>query len=849
MAYDIGPRISIKGEKEFNNQIKQINDSLKEYGSELKSLNSEFSKNENSQEALTKKTQVYEKQLDAQRQKLSLLEDQYGKQTQKLKQLTEEYQRLSKENGETSDAAIKAENAMNKQAAAVSKLKTSMNETKNYINELNNSLETIPSKFETFGNKAKSLGEKLAPVSLAAGGVAAAPVNLANTFEDSMAQTAGALDIPMSKMGSLKELALQMGKDTIFSAKEAGNAMTELAKGGLTEADIAGGALKATMDLAAASQMDLGTSANVVVQAMGAFGLSANESARAANALAGAAAASSTDVEPLTQGLAQCSAQANNAGWSIEETTAVLARFADAGIEGSDAGTSLKTMLSRLAAPSSEKAADMIDSLGIKTRDSSGELLGASEMAEELQQKLGPLSSAERDAALQTIFGSDAIRAATILMNSGSEGLQKYISATNDQEAAQRMANSQMGEGSKAIEQLKGSLETAGIAIGKALSPVITTLADALTGLLNAFTSLPSGVQTFIAVLIGLVAIAAPLLMIIGQVSLGINALMPIISGILPAIASAGPIILAVIAAITAIIVVIKNWGAISEWLKNLWNTVWTAIKAVFDSVVGAIKTGFSAFAGFIKTIWNGIKTAITTVVNGIKTVVLTVWNAIKTGITTVINGIKTVITSVWNGIKTIVTTVTGTIKNGAVNGFRTMVNGIRNVVGKIGGVIKNGFNAAIKFITGLPSKALQWGKDFVQGIIDGIKAMIGKVADAAKSVADKIANFLHFSRPDEGPLHEYERWMPDFMSGLANGMYENIKKVQNAAAAVATTIDSTFTSDVNGIIKGASVSNTSTMVIDGDTIMLDGKAIGKSATKYITTTQAAAMASKGRRV
>lgn len=831
MAYDIGPRISIEGEREFNNQIKQINDSLKEYGSELKSLNSEFSKNENSQEALTKKTQVYEKQLDAQRQKLSLLEDQYGKQTQKLKQLTEEYQRLSKENGETSDAAIKAENAMNKQAAAVSKLKTSMNETKNYINELNNSLETIPSKFETFGNKAKSLGEKLAPVSLAAGGVAAASVNLANTFEDSMAQTAGALDIPMSKMGSLKELALQMGKDTIFSAKEAGNAMTELAKGGLTEADIAGGALKATMDLAAASQMDLGTSANVVVQAMGAFGLSANESARAANALAGAAAASSTDVEPLTQGLAQCSAQANNAGWSIEETTAVLARFADAGIEGSDAGTSLKTMLSRLAAPSSEKAADMIDSLGIKTRDSSGELLGASEMAEELQQKLGPLSSAERDAALQTIFGSDAIRAATILMNSGSEGLQKYISATNDQEAAQRMANSQMGEGSKAIEQLKGSLETAGIAIGKALSPVITTLADALTGLLNAFTSLPSGVQTFIAVLIGLVAIAAPLLMIIGQVSLGINALMPIISGILPAIASAGPIILAVIAAITAIIVVIKNWGAISEWLKNLWNTVWTAIK---DNP--AVK----AVTEIVKSLFENLKTTLTTIWNGIKSVASGIWNLIKNVILAPVLLLIDLVTGDFKSLKSDLSNIWENIKNAGKsiwNGFKSIIKGI------VDGIVNH-----IKLLFN-PKKAIEWGKDFIQGLIDGIKSMIGKVGEAASWVAEKIRSFLHFSRPDEGPLREYETWMPDFMAGLAKGMYDNIKKVQSAAAAVATSIDSTFTNDVNGIIKGASVSSTSTMVIDGDTIMLDGKAIGKSATKYITTTQAAAMASKGRRV
>lgn len=195
-----------------------------------------------------------------------------------------------------------------------------------------------------FGNKVKGVGQSLLPVTGALTGVGAASTVMANNFNDAMSQAAGALDKPMSEMEDLRQLAIQTGQDTVFSATDAGNAITELAKGGLTEADIKAGALKTTMDLAASSGMDLGEAANVVVQAMGAFGLSANESAEAANALAGAAAASSTDVEPLTQALAQCSAGAKNAGWSIQETTAVLARFADAGIEGSDAGTSLKTM-------------------------------------------------------------------------------------------------------------------------------------------------------------------------------------------------------------------------------------------------------------------------------------------------------------------------------------------------------------------------------------------------------------------------------------------------------------------------------------------------------------------------
>ena len=391
----------------------------------------------------------------------------------------------------------------------------------------------------------------------------------------------------------------------------------------MSEADIKAGALKATMDLAASSGMDLGNAANVTVQAMGAFGLSAEKSAVAANALAGAAAASSTDVEPLTQGLSQVSAQAYNAGWSIQETTAVLGKFADAGIVGSDAGTSLKVMLQRLAAPTSDKAAMKIENLGIKTRDANGHLLGASEMAQELQDKLGGLSEAERDSALQTIFGLDAMRAATVMMNSGSEGLASYIKATNDQEAAQRLANSQMGEGEKAIEEMKGSLETAAITIGSKLAPVITKVVKFITDLVNKFSALPSGVQTAIVVIGAIIAVLGPLLVIIGQMAIGISALTAAVSALsvplLPIIA----IIAAVIAAIVAIVLVIKNWGSITEWFGNLWSAICGKIQEIASTVATFVTEKISALAQSLSGIWENIKTIAAAAWEMIKNIIL----------------------------------------------------------------------------------------------------------------------------------------------------------------------------------------------------------------------------------
>ena len=140
MAYDIGPRIGIQGEKEFNDQIKKINNSLREYGSEMKALSAEFADNANSQDALIAKNKNLAKEYDLQQQKMKLLRDQYEKQTSKLRGLAGELEKARREFGETSTQASKAEAAFNRQADTVTKLNVSINETQSYLNKLDNTL-------------------------------------------------------------------------------------------------------------------------------------------------------------------------------------------------------------------------------------------------------------------------------------------------------------------------------------------------------------------------------------------------------------------------------------------------------------------------------------------------------------------------------------------------------------------------------------------------------------------------------------------------------------------------------------------------------------------------------------
>jgi TP901 family phage tail tape measure protein len=263
-----------------------------------------------------------------------------------------------------------------------------------------------------------------------------------------------------------------MGQKTIFSAQDAGQAMLELAKGGLTAADIRAGALNETLRLAAAGGIDLASSASVIANGLNMFGLRADQAKQVTVALAGAANASTASVDSLRMALSQVGPGARTAGLSIQETVAALAEFDNAGIKGSDAGTSLKTMLQRLV-PQTTKAAMAMDHYNLTFKDSSGNFLSLAQIAENLRKHLGNLSAVQKTQALNTIFGSDASRAAAILMRGGAKQVEAYTKAAKDQAATQKMANVAMKGASGAWENFKGTIETTAISLGQKALPAV----------------------------------------------------------------------------------------------------------------------------------------------------------------------------------------------------------------------------------------------------------------------------------------------------------------------------------------------------------------------------------------
>lgn len=343
--------------------------------------------------------------------------------------------------------------------------------------------------------------DDLAQAGMAMGGAIALgfgyAVKSAMDFEKAMSGTKAATSASAAEMDALRESALQAGRDTAYSAIEAANAQTELAKAGLKTADILGGGLKGALDLASAGGLEVADAAEIAASAMTQFGLKGSAIPHVADLLAAGANKAQGSVQDMGLALSQSGLVANQFGISIEETVGTLTAFASAGLLSSDAGTSFKTMLLRLAAPSKE-ASSLMEDLGIKAYDAQGNFVGLEKFAGQLRTGMRDLTAEQRQQSLATIFGSDAIRAASILYNEGAEGISEWKDAVNESGYAAQLSATKMDNLAGDLEKLKGEIQSALIDQGSGATTVLRTLTQTGENMIGVFNALPGPLQAVI---------------------------------------------------------------------------------------------------------------------------------------------------------------------------------------------------------------------------------------------------------------------------------------------------------------------------------------------------------------
>lgn len=294
---------------------------------------------------------------------------------------------------------------------------------------------------------------------------------------------------------------------------------------------------------------------------------------------------------------------------------------------------------------------------------------------------------------------------------------------------------------------------------------------------------------------------------------------------------------------------ILQLWNNCTESLSMIWNTIQTvalsAWELIKNTILGPVlllcdlvRGDFDKLRADAEQIWNNIKNAANTIWTALKNLVVNLVTNLKNSVTAIISGLRDAAAGLWEAIRekaselwntileTIMEIVTG-IKDKAIETFNNLKDGISEKVSQIPQVVEEGFQGAIDFITSLPEKAVQWGKDFIGGLIEGIKSKVEDLMDAVGDIADSIADFLHFSRPDKGPLHYYESWMPDFMMGLEKGLKNNMWRVLDQVKRLNT--------EMSLSMQPGAIQASRTLNLQNHSVLnVDGKVIAETVNEYL---------------
>lgn len=305
-------------------------------------------------------------------------------------------------------------------------------------------------------------------------------INTQKDFEAAMSQVQATSGADDSELEQLTKKAEEMGATTKFTASDSAEAMNYMAMAGWKTEDMLDG-ITGIMNLAAAANEDLGTTSDIVTDALTAFGMSASDSGHFADVLAQASANANTNVSMLGESFKYVAPVAGAMKYSVEDVSLALGLMANASVKGSQAGTSLKTSIANMAAPT-DKMQGAMDKYGISLTKRNGEMKSFKEVLDMLRANLGGLSETEQTAAASTIFGKEAMAGMLAIINASTEDYEKLTQAIyNADGATEKMANTQLDNLSGSITLLQSAVDGVKISFGKRLNPYVRSVAEGLT--------------------------------------------------------------------------------------------------------------------------------------------------------------------------------------------------------------------------------------------------------------------------------------------------------------------------------------------------------------------------------
>ena len=831
-----GSSIKLAGESEYQRALKQINQSLREVSSEMKVVSSSFDKNDKSTQAMAQKSDVLNKKLEEQKNKLSVLttkynemNNTYGKNSTAQKELTAE---LTKEKakldeigntlGKTSKEYQDQEKVVNqledKQVQynnAVSKAKTEMNQAQAEVNKTTKELDELGKETKDTTEEVKKAGD----------GFTVFKGILANLGTQ-------AINGAINGIKSMGSALVSVGKQAIESYAD-----YEQLVGGVDT--LFKESSKKVQEYASNSYKTAGISANEYMEQITSF------SASLISSLGGDTAKAS---EYGNRAIIDMSDNANKMGTSMEMIQNAYQGFAKQNYTMLDnlklgyGGT--KTEMARLIADAS-KMTDVQKELGV-TVDSSSMSFGNIVNAISVMQKSMGIAGTTSKEASETISGS---------LNSMKSAWQNLLTGMADDNAnfdqlINNFVDSVLTFGDNILPRIQVVIEGIGKLLTSFVKDILPKLLPILVDSISKMTpTLISAVQTSIQAIIDVLPI------VIDTISQLIPEIINTLLTMLPQLIDIG------IKGITSLI------EGLTKALPQLIKMLPTIIKQISEVLLDNLPLLIDAGIEMIMALADGLIEALPELIDYlpeiIDKVIMTLANnmpkIVEAGIELTVKLAEGVIKALPKLIAMIPKIMTSYI-NGLIsyygklleigkNLLSKMISGIGSMLGSLGAKAGEIGNTIINKIKNLPSKMLNWGKDMIQGLIDGITGMIGNVGKAVGKVADKIKNFLHFSRPDEGPLREYEEWMPDFIKGLSDSLDkaspELINQVKQLSSEMTqamhpnmaingSNLNETTQGGINTLSNYNSLVEAFTEALEGMKIELDDEEVGNFVKKTV---------------
>lgn len=366
--------------------------------------------------------------------------------------------------------------------------------------------KTVASGMENTGRKSALIASGMTAAGLAVAAFGVAAVKMAADFDQQMSTVQANTGATSAQMDQLRAAAIEAGASTVYSASDSADAINDLGKAGMSVTDILTGGLSGALNLAASDGMAVGDAAEYMANALSMFHLKGSQASQVADTLAAGAGKAVGNVSDFGEALNNCGAQANSFGMNIQETTGVLALFAQNGTIGAEAGTQLNSMLMKLAAPSAE-ASNTMKELGISAYDAQHHFIGMANFAGQLQKAEKNLTDEQRNQANATIFGSYAIKAANYLYEAGESGVNKWTKAVSESGYAAEQAAAKNNNLKGDLENLSGSMESLMISVGEGAQGPLRKMVQGLDTLVDAFAGLPSGAQQTIVAMASLAGV------------------------------------------------------------------------------------------------------------------------------------------------------------------------------------------------------------------------------------------------------------------------------------------------------------------------------------------------------